>query len=74
MKNETNNFAKRTTAQVNSILRANGINYFAENLGNGNTFQITGTSDIKTRVALKQAGFILLRSNAGDATLTFKTN
>lgn len=74
MKNDKNNFAKRTAAQVNAILAANGILHKAENLGDGNTFQIAGTSDIKTRVALKQAGFILLRSNAGDITLTFKTN
>lgn len=74
MTNDTNNFAKRTAAQVNAILAANGILHKAESLGDGNSFQITGTSDIKTRFALKKAGFILLCSNAGDTTLTFKTN
>ena len=69
--NNTNDFSKRTASQVASVLNANGITIKPENLGDGRTFYINDTS-IKTRVALKKAGFILETSKENDKGLIFK--
>jgi hypothetical protein len=58
MKNETNNSAKRTAAQVNAILKSNGIDFKAANQGDGNLFCIQDAS-LKTAILLKKAGFII---------------
>jgi len=69
--NNTNDFSKRTSKQIASILTSNGIAFKPENLGDGRTFYLNDTS-IKTRVGIKKAGFILDVSSAGDKGLTFK--
>jgi catalase len=69
--NDQNNFAKRTQAQVKSILVAHGVDFKPENMGDGRLFSVLDTS-IKTRVAIKKAGFILDRSNLNDKVLYFK--
>ena len=71
--NNTNDFSKRTASQVASVLNANGITIKPENLGDGRTFYINDTS-IKTRFAIKKAGFILELSKANDKGLIFKTH
>lgn len=72
-KNNTNNFRKRTSSQVASILRANGITLKPENLGDGRTFYVNDAS-LKTRIAIKKAGFILELSKNGDKGCVFKTH
>jgi len=72
MKNNKNNFSKRTSSQVASILRANGITFKVENLGDGRTFYINDSS-LRTRMAIKKAGFILELSKKGDKGCVFKT-
>lgn len=71
--NNTNDFSKRTQSQIASILISNGIAFKPENLGDGRTFYINDTS-IKTRFAIKKAGFILEVSKANDKGLIFKTH
>ena len=71
--NNTNDSSKRTQSQIASILIANGIAFKPENLGDGRTFYINDTS-IKTRFAIKKAGFILEVSKANDKGLIFKTH
>lgn len=63
--NNTNDFSKRTKAQIDSILKNNGINFGSENMGDGRTFYVNDSS-LKTRVALKKAGFVLCKSNTND--------
>jgi len=70
--NNTNDFSKRTQSQVASILIANGVPFKPENLGDGRTFYVNDTS-IKTRFAIKKAGFILETSKVNDKGLIFKT-
>ena len=72
--NNSNNFVKRTAPQVTSILKANGFDCKAENLGDGRTFDVLIESTIKNRYALKKAGFILCLGNKGDNFITFKTH
>ena len=69
--NNINNFSKRTASQVASILKANGIPFKPENLGDGRTFYINDTN-IKTRIGIKKSGFILNLSNENDKGLTFR--
>jgi sugar lactone lactonase YvrE len=71
--NNTNDFSKRTQSQIASILIANGVSFKPENLGDGRTFYINDTS-IKTRFAIKKAGFILEVSKSKDKGLIFKTH
>ena len=70
--NNTNDFSKRTQSQIASILIANGVMFKPENLGDGRTFYVNDAS-IKTRFAIKKAGFILEVSKANDKGLIFKT-
>ena len=71
--NNTNDFSKRTQSKIASILIANGIVLKPENLGDGRTFYVNDAS-IKTRFAIKKAGFILEVSKANDKGLIFKTH
>lgn len=70
--NNVNDFSKRTKAQIDLILKNNGIYFSSENMGDGRTFYVNDSS-LKTRVALKKSGFILCSSNANDKGITFKT-
>lgn len=70
--NNTNDSSKRTQSQIASILISNNVAFKPENLGDGRTFYVNDTS-IKTRVAIKKAGFILEVSKANDKGLIFKT-
>ena len=72
-KNNSNDASKRTENQINSILRSQGIKFKATNEGDGRKFSIPDAS-LKTRIAIKKAGFILLRSIETDATLYFVTH
>lgn len=72
IKNNLNDFSKRTSAQVATILKANGIKAKVENLGDSRTFEITLESSLKNRVKLKSLGFILLSSNLGDKSIIVK--
>lgn len=69
--NNTNDFSKRTQSQIDSILISNGVLSKPESLGDGRTFYVHD-SGIKTRFALKKAGFILELSKANDKGLIFK--
>ena len=71
--NNTNDFSKRTQSQIASILISNNVAFKPEGLGDGRTFYVNDTS-IKTRVAIKKAGFILEVSKANDKGLIFKTH
>ena len=71
--NNTNDFSKRTQSKIASILIANGVVFKPENLGDGRTFYVNDAS-IKTRFAIKKAGFILEVSKASDKGLIFKTH
>ena len=71
MQNDTNNAVKRTASQVAKILKAHSIDAKPENMGDGRTFSINST-DLRTRVAIKKAGFILNRSAQSDKSITFK--
>jgi hypothetical protein len=52
--NNSNNFGKRTASQINSILKSNGLDWKAENLGDGRTFDVRIESNIKNqRIALR---------------------
>lgn len=69
--NDTNNFAKRNANQVKAVLKANGLNVSTvENMGDGRQFSINCT-DIKSRVAIKRAGYILHRSEQNQKYLVF---
>jgi hypothetical protein len=72
--NNSNNFGKRTASQVSSILKSNGFDCKAENLGDGRTFDVKIESNIKNRYALKKAGFILCSGKEGDNYITIKTH
>ena len=71
--NNKNDFSKRTQSQVASILISNGVTAKPENLGDGRNFYLRDTS-IKTRMAIKKAGFILLLSDESDKGVTFRTH
>lgn len=71
MKNNTNDFSKRTASQVASILIKNGVPFKPENLGDGRMFYVNDSS-IKTRVGIKKAGFLLDLSRKNDKGVTFK--
>jgi len=72
MKNDINNFGKRTASQVGAVLKSIGIQTKPENMGDGRTFTIGVESTLKNRVALKKAGFLLCMGNEGDKYITFK--
>jgi hypothetical protein len=60
----------RTANQVNAILSVNSIEFKATNLGDGRKFSINN-NELKTRVAVKKAGFILQRCEAIETTCYF---
>ena len=61
MKNDANNFAKRTATQVKSILKSNNIDFDSViNDGDGNQFTIRIENTIKNKAKLDFIGFILL--------------
>jgi len=69
--NNANDFSKRTATQVNAILKGYNLPAKAESLGDGRAFYIHDTS-IKTRVALKKAGFIRDVAGVNDKGVFFK--
>ena len=68
--NDKNNFAKRTANAVSSILKSNGIEMKPVNNGDGNMFYVN-QNDLATRILVKKAGFILVRSQQIDKQLYF---
>lgn len=72
IKNDLNDFSKRTSSQVSVILKANGIQAKVENLGDSRTFEIALESSLKNRAKLKSLGFILLSSGLGDKSIVIK--
>ena len=59
--NDTNNFKNRTAATIKSILKSNDIPFeMVTNDGDSNQFGILTPNTIKTKMMLKQAGFIRL--------------
>lgn len=60
MKNDTNNFAKRTSIQVKSILRSNTLNADVLNEGDGNHFTLYCEHSIENAYKIKKSGFIRL--------------
>jgi hypothetical protein len=68
-KNDTNNAAHRTAAQVRSILRSNGVECTVENLGDSRTFYIVTDDSLKTYLAIKNAGFITISRRGGHVEL-----
>lgn len=69
--NDKNNFAKRTAGEVRGILSQFNLDLTVQNQGDGNLFMVYDNS-IKTRFAIKQAGFILDRCNAGEKNCYFR--
>ena len=63
--NDKNNFAKRTSNIVSSILGIKAVNN-----GDGNMFYVN-QNDLATRILVKKAGFILVRSQQIDKQLYF---
>ena len=74
MQNDSNDFRKRTAAQIKAILKHHSIVASVDNLGDGRTFRIELESNLKNRVALKKAGFLLQRGTEGDKSITIKTH
>lgn len=72
--NNSNNFGKRTVAQVRSILKHNGFDCEVNNSGDGRTFYTNIESNIKNRYALKKAGFIPCLGKEGDKFIFIKTH
>ena len=70
-KNDSNDSSKRTSRQIAAILNDNGVAAKPENMGDGRTFVIRGT-ELRTRIAVKRAGFKLELGRAGDKHLIFK--
>ena len=68
--NNSNDFAKRNANTVNSILKSNGIEFKAQNTGDGRLFHIQN-NDFKTRFLLKKAGFLLQRCKEDDKNCYF---
>ena len=58
--NNTNDFAKRTAGEVRGILSQFNLDLTVQSQGDGNLFMVYDNS-IKTRVAIKKAGFLLDR-------------
>lgn len=56
--NNTNDFSKRTAAQIKSILKANGINAKVENKGDNRLFYVEAMPTIKNLMIVKISGFI----------------
>ena len=69
--NDSNDSSKRTATQIAAILKSHGIDAKPENMGDGRTFCIRGTG-LRTRIAVKRAGFKLELGRAGDKHLIFK--
>ena len=68
--NDTNNFKKRTTTTIKGILNSNNIDFdFVINDGDNNQFTIICDSSIKTKMKLKQVGFIRLYSDNNSITI-----
>jgi hypothetical protein len=68
--NDQNNFAKRTVSTIKSILNANKINFdLVVNDGDNNQFTVICDASIRTKMQLKQAGFIRLYSDSNSITL-----
>lgn len=68
--NDANNFKKRTVSSIKSILNANKINFdLVINDGDNNQFTIICDGSIKTKMQLKQAGFIRLYSDNTSITI-----
>ncbi len=71
MNNNRNNAAKRTAAQVKSLLKKNGLECKVENLGDGRTFCLHTENNRAARIAVMQADFILV-SGLSDKYVTIK--
>jgi len=68
--NDTNNFKKRTVSTIKSILKSNNILFeMVINDGDNNQFSIICNANIKTKMQLKQAGFIRLYSDSNSITV-----
>jgi len=73
-KNNTNDFTKRTSATIKSIISQTNIfdGCQIENMGDNRSFSIIGRVDIKARVELKKTfGFII--EEVAFNTIYFKT-
>ena len=71
--NDTNNFAKRTAGTIKSILNSNDIPYtHVDNDGDSNQFSITTPNTIKTKMQLKQAGFIRIDKFSTNNVIVIK--
>ena len=58
VKNNPNDFSKRTSAQVRSILRKNGLDCKVWNLGDNREFELELKPGIKNLMMIKSLGFI----------------
>jgi hypothetical protein len=65
MKNDTNNFTKRNSKTIKSILDSNNFKYdLVENLGDCRTFVIKAEGTIQNNIILKKnCGFIINERN-----------
>lgn len=70
--NNPNSYGKRTSTQIKSVLKSNGIETTVENMGDGRTFSVGLESNIKNRYQLKKAGFILCSGKENDKYILIK--
>ncbi len=71
--NNTNNFAKRTASTIKSILNSNNIPFESViNDGDNNQFGILTPNTIKTKMQLKQAGFIRIDKFSNNNVIVIK--
>ena len=68
--NNSNDFSKRTSNQINKILRQNNIVDKCENQGDGRLFCILNS--LSNAVNLKNSGFLVQRGNQSDKYIYFK--
>lgn len=71
--NNSNDFSKRTSNQVYSILKKNNIVCSCENMGDNRTFRLNLDNSLKNRVLVKRLGFILQTTTQSDNYILIKT-
>jgi len=73
IKNDCNNFKKRTVASIKKIINQTGTfkSCMVENMGDNRSFSITGRVDLKARYEIKkQFGFLI--EEVASNTIYFK--
>jgi hypothetical protein len=72
MQNDTNDFTKRTAAQIKAVLKSHKIEATVQNMGDGRTFSLELINSLKNLLALKKAGFSVVNGTMGEPTILIK--